>query len=127
MIFYECTGCGGLYESLGDALNCCGTGAVETEGVNTQTNGGDTMNFWVSYLLGFASCAASLGVFLFGHCLRLAAERDRWIHRYLTVTRLRSLQAGRGADEPLMEVAWQGGIPVVQPVECPHEIEVENA
>lgn len=31
VIFHECTGCGDLYESIDDALNCCGADAVEVE------------------------------------------------------------------------------------------------
>lgn len=80
------------------------------------------MIFWIPYLLGIFSCAASLGVFLAGHCLRLAGKRDAWMQQAHVLARL----LAEKCDEP-MEIVWRDGIPVLTPVEAvewPETLEV---
>lgn len=82
------------------------------------------MNFWIPFLLGIGSCAASLGVWLFGHCLRLAGERDDWMRQAHELARI--LAAHHGEQ---VKIVRRGGIPVLMPieqVEWPEELEVKQ-
>ena len=82
------------------------------------------MSFWIPFLFGIGSCLASVGVYLFGHCLRLAAERDNWMKQAHALGRLLVARC----NEPT-EIVWRDDIPVlmpIAPVEWPEEIEVNR-
>ena len=82
------------------------------------------MNFWIPFLLGIFACAASLGMYLLGHCLRLAAERDNWMRQAHELAQI--LAAHHGEQ---VKIVRRGGIPVlmpVEPVEWPETLEIEQ-